>query len=665
MDKLSAKKRIDELTAEIEHHNHSYYDLDDPSISDYEYDMLMRELKALEAEYPDLAAENSPTKHVGGTTSSAFEPVVHTVQMASLQDVFSKDEVAAFTARTREALAAEGLKPLFTVEPKIDGLSVSLEYRDGAFVRGSTRGDGFTGEDVTANLRTIRSIPMKIKTPLPFLEVRGEVYMPRSVFDDLVAEQLASGEGKKVFKNPRNAAAGSLRQKDPKVTASRKLDILIFNIQQCEGREFTSHRESLDFLRGEGFHTIDDTAVKTDDEMFSMIDRIGSERDSYPYDIDGAVIKTDDFAQRELLGATSKFPKWAVAFKYPPEEKETTLLDIEVNVGRTGVLTPTAVFEPVQLAGTEVRRAVLHNQEFISERDIRIGDTIVVRKAGEIIPEVLRSIRHKDGSEPYFLPEVCPACGEPTVRDEDEAAVRCPNPECPAQSYRNIVHFCSKGAMDIEGLGESVVAALTESGLVKTAADVYSLKAEDIAALDRMGEKSAANIIAAIEKSKSAPLDRVIFATGIRGIGAATAKLLCDRFGSLEAIEAASKEDIAQIDGFGGVLSENVYSAFRNEHYIHLFSSLKAAGLSLSYEKKETADTLGGKTFVLTGTLPTLKRDEAKKLIEAAGGKVSGSVSKKTDFVVAGEEAGSKLTKAQELGITVLSEDELMSMING
>ncbi|MBQ5316481.1 MAG: NAD-dependent DNA ligase LigA [Oscillospiraceae bacterium] len=665
MDKSQAKARIDELTSEIERHNHSYYDLDDPSVSDYEYDMLMRELKALEAEYPDLASENSPTKHVGGAASAAFEPVIHTVQMASLQDVFSREEVSAFTLRTREALAAEGEKPLFTVEPKIDGLSVSLEYRDGVFVRGSTRGDGFTGEDVTANLKTIRSIPMRIKTSLPFLEVRGEVYMPRKVFDELVAEQLASGEGKKVFKNPRNAAAGSLRQKDSKITASRKLDILIFNIQQCEGRTFVTHRESLDFLRAEGFHTIDDYAVDTDKELFDMIDRIGAERDGYPYDIDGAVIKTDDFSQRELLGSTSKYPKWAVAFKYPPEEKETTLLDIEVNVGRTGVLTPTAVFEPVQLAGTEVRRAVLHNQEFISERDIRIGDTIVVRKAGEIIPEVLRSVRHKDGAEPYFLPDVCPACGEHTLRDEDEAAVRCPNPECPAQSYRNIVHFCSKGAMDIEGLGESVIAALTDSGLVKTAADIYSLEAADIAALDRMGDKSASNIIAAIEKSKSAPLDRVIFGIGIRGIGAATAKLLCDRFGTLEAIEAATAEEISRIDGFGSVLSENVFAAFRNEHYIHLINSLREAGLSLSYEKKTAADTLNGKTFVLTGTLPTLKRDEAKRLIEEAGGKVSGSVSKKTDYVVAGEEAGSKLTKAQELGIAILSEDELLGLING
>ncbi|MBQ5312301.1 MAG: NAD-dependent DNA ligase LigA [Oscillospiraceae bacterium] len=665
MDKEQARLRIDELTAEIEHHNHSYYDLDDPTISDFEYDALMRELKKLEADHPELARDNSPTKHVGGAYSSAFEPVVHTVQMASLQDVFSKEEVASFTQKTRAVLASEGMVPLFTAEPKIDGLSVSLEYRNGVFTRGSTRGDGFTGEDVTANLRTIRSIPMKIKTPLPFLEVRGEVYMPRKVFDELVEKQLSDGEGKKVFKNPRNAAAGSLRQKDPKITASRKLDILIFNIQQCEGREFANHRESLDFLRSEGFHTIDDYAVKTDDEIFAMIDRIGDGRGTYEYDIDGAVIKTDDFAQRELLGATSKFPKWAVAFKYPPEEKETTLLDIEVNVGRTGVLTPTAVFEPVQLAGTEVRRAVLHNQEFISERDIRIGDTILVRKAGEIIPEVLKSVRHANVSQPYFLPEVCPACGEKTVRDEDEAAVRCPNPECPAQSYRNIVHFCSKGAMDIEGLGESVIAALTDSGLVRTAADIYSLTVQDIASLDRMGEKSAQNIINAIEKSKSAPLDRVIFAVGIRGIGAATAKLLCERFGTLEAIEAASSAEIAQIDGFGGVLSENVYNAFRNEHYLHLINGLRAAGLSMLYEKKASSDTLGAKTFVLTGTLPTLKRDEAKRLIEEAGGKVTGSVSKKTDYVVAGEEAGSKLTKAEELGITILTEKELLDMING
>lgn len=653
----AAKKRAAELSKELEEHNYNYYVLDDPQIEDYDYDMLMQELKAIEAQYPELVTPDSPTQHVGGYAMNTFEKVTHAVQMGSLQDVFSKEQVISFAEKCTESL---GQAPLFTVEPKIDGLSVSLEYINGEFVRGSTRGDGFVGEDVTANLKTIRSIPKKLKENIPMLEVRGEVYMPRKSFEKVIEQQELEGE--RPFKNPRNAAAGSLRQKDPKITAKRGLDILIFNIQQSEGLEFTSHRQSLDKLRELGFHVVDDYAVESTAEMSAKIDEIGENRDKFPYDIDGAVVKVDSFAMRDSLGATSKFPKWAVAYKYPPEEKETTLLDIEVNVGRTGAITPTAVFEPVQLAGTTVSRAVLHNQEFITEKDIRIGDKILVRKAGEIIPEVIRSVSHSEGSVPYTLPEVCPVCGTAAVRYDDEAALRCPNTECPAQQYRNIIHFASKGAMNIDGMGPAVISALLDKKLIETAADIYSLRAEDIAGLDRMGEKSAQNLISAIEESKNAPLDRVIFALGIRNIGAAAAKLLCAKFGSIDAIMNASAAEIAEIDGFGGVMSENAEKAFREPHFIHLINRLKEAGVKMEYESDVKDDRFAGKTFVLTGTLPTLKRDEAKKIIESFGGKASSSVSKKTDYVLAGEDAGSKLTKAQELGITIISEEEFLRM---
>ncbi len=653
-------ERIEFLRKEILRHNDLYYNNDDPEISDREYDMLLRELEELEKAHPEAYSEDSPTRRVGGTRNSSFEPVTHRVQLGSLQDVFSHEEVIAFTNRVRESLSSA---PLFTVEPKIDGLSVALEYENGRFIRGATRGDGFVGEDVTENLRTIGSIPKKLPDSLPRLIVRGEVYMPRKAFERLTEESEANGG--KVFKNPRNAAAGSLRQKDSRVTAARGLDILIFNIQYAEGREFVSHRESLEYLRSQGFTVIDDSAAGDDKDIVRLIEKIGENRDSYAYDIDGAVIKTDSLSQREELGSTSKFPKWAVAYKYPPEEKETTLLSVEVNVGRTGALTPTAVFEPVELAGTTVSRAVLHNQDFITAKDIRIGDRIVVRKAGEIIPEVLRSVSHKDGSEAYVLPDCCPVCGAKAVRDEDEAVLRCPNVECPAQLERNLIHFASKDAMDIEGMGPAIVGALIRTGKLSNPADIYSLEKEDISGLEGMGEKSADNILKAVEKSRSRPLNRVIYGIGIRNIGTASAKLLCDRFGSIEKIMAASEEDIASVDGFGEVLSRSVYAAFRDEHFADLIQRLKAAGLTMGYESSVKSDTFAGKTFVLTGTLPTLKRSEAQGMIEAAGGKVSGSVSKKTDFVVAGEDAGSKLTKAQTLGVSIISEEELLEMLNG
>ena len=653
-----ASARAEALKAEIEEHNISYYVLDDPQIDDYAYDMLMQELKAIEAAFPQLASDDSPTKRVGGYAMNTFEKVTHTIQMGSLQDVFDKEQVLSFAEKCNEALTE---KPLFTVEPKIDGLSVSLEYIDGKFVRGSTRGDGFVGEDVTANLKTIRSIPKTLKKPVPMLEVRGEVYMPRKSFEEVIEQQELDGE--KPFKNPRNAAAGSLRQKDPKITAKRKLDILIFNIQQSDGLDLQSHVQSLETLRELGFKVIDSKTADNAADISAIIDDIGENREKFPYDIDGAVVKVNEFEQREQLGATSKFPKWAIAYKYPPEEKETTLLDIEVSVGRTGAITPTAVFEPIHLAGTTVSRAVLHNQEFITEKDIRLGDTILVRKAGEIIPEVIKSVSHKENSVPYTLPDKCPVCGTTAVRYEDEAALRCPNSECPAQQYRNIIHFCSKGAMNIDGMGPAVISALLDKKLIESAADIYRLRAEDIAGLERMGEKSAANLITAIEQSKNTPLDRVIFALGIRNIGAAAAKLLCSKFGSIDAIMNASADEISEIDGFGDIMSENTAKAFREPHYIHLIESLKNAGVEMKY-KTETHDSrFEGMTFVLTGTLPTMKRDEAKAIIESFGGKASSSVSKKTNYVLAGEEAGSKLTKAQELGIKIISEEDFLDMI--
>lgn len=660
MEITQARKRAEELTELLDKYTYQYYVLDDPEVSDYEFDMLMQELKALEAEFPELVSPSSPTQRVGGMASGKFAKVEHAVQMASLQDVFSLEQVDAFVERCREQLPA----PEYSVEPKIDGLSVSLEYTDGVLTRGSTRGDGFIGEDVTANIRTIRSIPLKLKEAPEFLEVRGEVYMPRASFFELVEQQELEGE--QPFKNPRNAAAGSLRQKDPKITASRKLDIFIFNVQQVRGREFASHTESLDYLRSLGFKTVPTYKKCTQtDEIKAEIERIGSERADFSFDIDGVVIKVNDLAQRDIMGATAKTPKWAVAYKYPPEEKETILRDIEVNVGRTGAITPVAVFDSIILAGTAVSRAVLHNQDFIDEKDIRIGDTIVVRKAGEIIPEVLRSVAHADGSAAFRLPAVCPVCGTPSVREEGESVLRCPNVECPAQLLKNLIHYASKEAMNIDGLGPANMKLLTETGLVKSPADLYTLDKEQLMVLDRFAEKSADNLISAIAASKEAGLDRLIHALGIRNIGRRAAVLLCERFGDMDSLLAAGKDDVAAIDGFGEVMAESVVTALGEPHMRDLIAKLKAAGVDMTYTKQSTGDDrFAGLTFVLTGTLPTMKRDEAKALIESFGGKVSGSVSKKTNYVVAGEDAGSKLTKAQELGIAVLSEAELLEKTN-
>ncbi len=656
MNKEDAKKRLYDLYDIIEGHNYRYYVLDDPSIEDSEYDALMREVKALETEYPDIVKSNSPTRRVGGYALTTFEKVTHTVQMGSLQDVFSEEELYAFDNRVKQDVS-----PIYAVEPKIDGLSVSLEYKNGDFVRGSTRGDGFVGEDITENLKTIRSVPMRLTEELPFIEVRGEVYMPRSSFAALVAEQEENGE--KVAKNPRNAAAGSLRQKDSSVTAKRGLDIFIFNIQQIEGKELHSHHESLEYLRKLGFKVVDDRLYNTIDKAVERIREIGGEKRGYSYDTDGAVIKVDDFAQRDILGSTSKVPKWAVAFKYPPEEKETKLLEIEINVGRTGALTPVAVFEPVILAGTTVSRASLHNQDIISQLDIRLGDTIVVRKAGEIIPEVVRVAKHNDNSEPYVIPDICPVCGHKAEKTGDEAAIRCINPNCRAQLLRNIIHFASRDAMNIDGLGEAIVEQLSESGLIENFDDLYKLTFDELLTLPNFKEKSASNLINAIENSKKNEADRLLFALGIKGIGRRSAELLCKKFGNIEAIMNASIEEITEIDSFGDVLAESVYYAFRNEEMIRLVNRLKAYGLNMMYSDTVKGDKFKGLTFVLTGTLPTMKRDQAKEMIESLGGKCSGSVSKKTNYVVAGEAAGSKLTKADELGIKVITEEELLSMI--
>lgn len=653
-------QRMEELVRLLNRYSNAYYNEDDPEIEDYEYDALMNELKALEAKHPDLVTPDSPTQHVGGVRSSAFSPVPHTVRMESLQDAFSFAELEDFAARVKEA--DPGLR--FAVEPKIDGLSVSLEYTNGRFTRGSTRGDGDTGEDITENLRRIRSIPAAIDPSIAFLEVRGEVYMPREVFLQLVAKQELNEE--KVFKNPRNAAAGSLRQKDPRVTAERQLDIFCFNVQQYDGPEdLTSHKQSIDYLKSLGFSTVPScTLCSSIAEAEEEIRGIGDARYTLPFDIDGAVIKVDDLTLRGSLGSTAKFPKWAIAYKYPPEEKQTTVTDIEITVGRTGVLTPTAIFEPVLVAGSVIARATLHNQDFINEKGVNIGDTITIRKAGDIIPEVVTVVSHAHPEAgPFRLPDICPSCGSPVTREEGEAAVRCTNPSCPAQLLRILIHFCSKNAMDMEGLGDSVLEQLVREDLIRTPADLYSLRAPDLASLERLGEKSAQNMLAAIDASRSNDLYRLLFAFGIRHVGEKASKLLAEHFGTLDAIMEAGREDILEIEGFGGIMADSVVDYFRKPESRALVERLRAAGVNMESQKTTVDDRFAGKTFVLTGTLPTYKRSEAAALIEQYGGKVSGSVSKKTDYLLAGESAGSKLDKANALGVTVLSEEEFNDMI--
>ena len=667
----NVKKELERLRREVAYHAKKYYVDDAPEISDYDYDMLYRRLEELEAAHPEFFDPSSPTQRVGGTPLERFEKVTHRVPLNSLADVFSFEELAAYLDGAEARLAEANIVPEWSVEPKIDGLSVALTYEHGVFVRGATRGDGYVGEDVTQNVRTIFSIPMTLPEPLD-ITVRGEVYMPRAVFEAINAKREA--EGKTLMANPRNAAAGSLRQLDPKIAAERRLDVFIFNLQEgslwADGHEAVTHNESLSRLAELGFTVISErVTVSRREDIFAHIRKLGDMRDGLKYDIDGVVIRLDPFAGRRYLGEGTKTPKWAVAYKFPPETKFTKLTDVTVAVGRTGVLTPTAVLEPVRLAGTTVSRATLHNLDFIRERGIMIGDTVAVRKAGDIIPEIVEALPDKrDGSErPFMMPERCPSCGEPVVRDEtcgvEGAAYRCTNSACPAQLSRSLEHFASKNAMNIEGLGPQIVELLLAAGLVRTAPDLYALTAEQLVPLDRMGELSAKNLVAAIERSKSAGLERLIYALGIRNIGEVAAAAMAARFGTLERCLAATYDELCAIEDFGDVTAQCVLNFFSHPQNIELCRRLTEAGLVTVAVAKKADDTLGGKTFVLTGTLPTMTRDEASALIKEHGGKVSGSVSKKTSYVVAGEDAGSKLQKARDLGVTVIDEAALLKML--
>lgn len=653
-----AKVKAAQLTKELNYHNDRYYNHDDPVISDYEYDAMLRDLENLEAEFPQLVTPTSPTQRVGGNRGEKFSPVTHAVPMESLHDSFSADEIRDFDRKVREIIP----HPTYVVEPKFDGLSVSCEYRNGVFSRGSTRGDGIVGEDVTENLMTIKSLPKRLENAPAFLEVRGEVYMSVETFERIVSEQENNGE--KPFKNPRNAAAGSLRQKDAKITARRNLDIFVFNIQAVEGETFTTHTQTLDYLTEMGFPTATYYSCETVDEVLEEIERIDTHRGDLPCDIDGAVVKVNNLSDRDLLGSTAKFPRWAEAYKYPPEEKETELLDIEINVGRTGALTPVGIFKPILLAGTTVSRATLHNADFIAERDIHIGDTVLIRKAGEIIPEVLSVAKHAESGIPFSFPEFCPSCGSKIVREEGEAAARCTNTDCPAQLLRHLIHFVSRDAMDIDGLGPAVLEQLLNNGMIKSFSDLYRLELEPLSQLDRMGTKSAQNLIDAVEKSKSAEIYRLVYALGIRHIGEKAAKLLCEHFLSIDKLFDASVEEISAIDGYGAIMAESVADYFSLDATRALINELRSLGVEMKpLEKKTQEGIFLGKTFVLTGTLPTMNRKQASALIEQNGGKTSSSVSKKTDYVLAGEDAGSKLIKAQSLGVTIITEADLLNMI--
>ncbi|MDD5864438.1 MAG: NAD-dependent DNA ligase LigA [Firmicutes bacterium] len=656
---MEAKERIDELTDQLKDAGYRYYVLDDPTMEDFEYDRLYRELEELEQAHPEYARADSPTKRVGGEILSQFDKVTHPVPLMSLQDVFSMEELNDFLNKT---VAAEG-DAAFSVEPKIDGLSVALEYVNGEFVRGATRGDGTVGEDVTENLKTIRSIPMTIEGAPPRLIVRGEVFMPKKSFAKLNARQ--EEQGKPLFANPRNAAAGSLRQLDPKIAAKRGLDIYVFNVQLAEGVEFIGHTQSLDYLSSLKFKVIPHKLLKSVSDIDAEVLAINENRDKLICDIDGAVIKVDNLTQRERLGVTAKFPKWAAAYKYPPEIKPTVVEDIVVQVGRTGVLTPKAVVRPVRLAGTTVTNATLHNQDFITQRDIRIGDTVMIRKAGEIIPEILEVDLSKrpQGTAPYRLPQRCPVCGAPVEQDEDGAFLRCTGAECPAQLSRNIAHFVSRDAMDIDGLGAAIVDTLIQKGLIHSPADIYYLTLQDVGSLWKSGDTAAKKLLAAIEESKEQDLSRLIYALGIRQVGAKTGKVLASAFGSLDALMAASVEELTEIPDVGAVTAESIYGWFRQAQSVHMVERLRQAGVNFESRRVVTDTRFAGKTFVLTGALSKFTREEATEKIELLGGKASGSVSKKTSFVVVGENAGSKERKARELGIPILTEDEFLEML--
>ena len=657
---MDVKQEILLLRQELEQAGYEYYVLDNPTMSDYDYDHKLRRLEELEASYPELVTPDSPTQRVGGKPSEGFDTVSHPVPLESLQDVFDYEELRQFDTRVRAVVP----DATYVVEPKVDGLSVALEYVDGLFVRGATRGDGRVGEDVTENLRTIRSIPLRIPDAPARLIVRGEVFMPKKVFHALNEERERRGEA--LFANPRNAAAGSLRQLDPKVAAQRKLDAILFNVQLVEGEQFSTHKQTLDYLKSKNYKVIPHYTCKTAEDVIDHISYIGENRGEFQFDIDGAVVKVDKLTQRHELDSTAKFPRWAAAYKYPPEEKPSKLLDIVVQVGRTGVLTPKAILTPVRLAGTTVTNATLHNQDFITEKDIRIGDTVMVRKAGEIIPEVLSVIlsERPEDAVPYLLPDTCPECGAPVIRDEDGAHIRCTGAECPAQLLRNLAHFASRDAMDIEGLGIAVMEGLVNSGLVKSAADLYFLEPQSVATLDRMGKKSAENLITAIEKSKENDLSRLLYAFGIRQVGQKAAKTLAQHFGTLEALQNATTEQMTEVDDIGDITAQNLRDWFDSEQSLHLIDRLLKAGVNMTAAQQSTDRCFAGMTFVLTGALERFTRDEASTLIEARGGKAAGSVSKKTTYVVAGENAGSKLKKANELGIPVLTEEEFEQMLS-
>ncbi|MBE6654787.1 MAG: NAD-dependent DNA ligase LigA [Ruminococcaceae bacterium] len=661
-ERETAAKRIKELRAAIDRAAKLYYVDDSPEISDYEYDMMFRELSLLEEKYPEYITEDSPTRRVGGKALSKFEKVTHTVRMGSLSDVFSFEETEDFLTKIADTL---GYDTAFSVEPKIDGLSVSLEYRDGKLTVGSTRGDGIVGEDVTENLKTIKTIPLSLPDKLPLLEVRGEVFMPRKSFAKLNAE--CEEAGTKTFANPRNAAAGSLRQLDSKITAKRGLDIFVFNIQRIEGKTFASHTESLDYLVSQGFHVITDRKKLCGTKnILDRINELGSIRPKLPYDIDGVVIKADDLSERVEIGENTSTPKWAAAYKFPPEQAKTKVEDIVIQVGRTGVLTPKALLTPVRVAGSTVSAATLHNIDFITEKDIRIGDTVILQKAGDIIPEIVSVCKEErtGAEEPYKMPALCPSCGEAVHKDADEAATRCTNnTSCPAQIERSIEHFASRDAMNIEGMGPAVVKLLISSGLISKVSDIYSLRTEDVENLERMGKKSAENLIKAIENSKARGLDKLIFALGIRNVGEKAAKSLALHFEDIEKLFSATAEDITAIEDFGAVTAQDVVSFFSHPQTRVFVDELIRCGVITKYESEKKGDFLAGYTFVLTGTLPTLSRADASAMIESFGGKCSGSVSKKTSFVLAGEEAGSKLTKAQSLGIKIIDEEKFLLMI--
>lgn len=656
---MDPREIIEELTALLNEAGYRYYVLDDPTMQDFEYDRLLRELEELEAAHPELAKADSPTKRVGGMALSQFEKVSHPVPLMSLQDVFSMEELTEFLEKVKAAEADVE----FSVEPKIDGLSVALEYVDGRFVRGATRGDGNVGEDVTENLKTIHSIPLTLENAPAHLIVRGEVYMPKKSFERL--NQIQEENGKPLFANPRNAAAGSLRQLDPKIAASRKLDILVFNVQLCDGVTFHSHSESLDFLKKLHFKVIPYKKLSSIEKICREVEAINDNREKLPCDIDGAVIKVDDLAQRDRLGSTAKFPRWAAAYKYPPEIKPTVVEDIIVQVGRTGVLTPKAVVRPVRLAGTTVTNATLHNQDFISQRDIRIGDTVLIRKAGEIIPEILEvDLSKRPGdAQPYLLPSVCPVCGAPTQKDEDGAFLRCVGAECPAQLSRNIAHFVSRDAMDIDGLGSAIVESLIEKGLIKSPADIYYLTLDEISSLWKSGTTAGKKLLNAIADSKQQDISRLIYALGIRQVGAKTGKVLASTFGTMDALMEASVEALTEVPDVGAVTAESIYEWFHEEQSRHMLERLREAGVNFQSKREITDTRFAGKTFVLTGALSKFTRDEATEKIELFGGKAAGSVSKKTSYVVVGENAGSKERKARELGIPILSEDEFLAMI--